>query len=166
MERMQAKARARYAFSEFLGRNGKRCTPERLHILDIAMEQRKPFSGEQLLELCNTREGINICRATLFNTLPLIVEAGLMRRFAHDKIVQYETIRPGAITKPRIYMVCSQCGKTHKSDATALESWLEDVNLRGFMPQSDSAVIYINGTCSRCRRNNKPKSKSLNSITK
>ncbi|MCM1310134.1 MAG: transcriptional repressor [Bacteroides sp.] len=157
MERMQAKARARFAFSEFLGRSGKRCTPERLHILDIAMEQRKPFTAEQLLQRCRNNEGINVCRATLFNTLPMIVDAGFMRKIVHDKVVQYESIRPGAVSKPRLYMVCSQCGKVHKSDAPTLEHWLIDINMRGFLPKTDSAVIYINGLCSRCRRNSKNK---------
>lgn len=162
MERMQAKARARFAFSEFLGRSGKRCTPERLHILDVAMEQRKPFTGEQLLELCRNQGGISVCRATMFNTLPLIVEAGFMRRLAHDKVVQYECVRPGVTVKPRLYMVCVQCGKVHKCDAPPLDSWIEEVNTRGFVAQVESAVVYINGTCARCRRGNNLKSKSHN----
>lgn len=163
---MQAKARARYAFSEFLGRNGKRCTPERLHILDIVMEQRKPFTSNQLLTLCQVHEGINISRATLFNTLPLIVEAGFLRRLAYDKTAIYEVIRQSATVKTKLYMECSRCGKTHKTDASSLEPWLEKVNTRGFAVQPGSAVVYLSGLCSRCRRNEKKNSKSLNAIKK
>ncbi len=166
MERMQAKARARFAFSEYLGRSGKRCTPERLHILDVVMEQRKPFTGEQLLEMCQNRNGITVCRATLFNTLPLIVDAGFMRRMAHDKVVQYESVRPGVAAKPRLYMLCTQCNKVHRCDAPSLAAWLEDANTRGFMAHMDSAVVYINGICARCRRYNKSKSKLHNQIKK
>lgn len=164
MERTQAKARARFAFSEFLGRSGKRCTPERLHILDVVMEQRSPFTGEQLLELCQEHDGISVCRATLFNTLPLIAEAGLMRRMSHGKEVQYECIRPGLAAKPRLYMACIKCGKVHRSVAPTLEPWLKECNTRGFIAQPESAVVYISGTCNRCRRRNK--SKSLNEIKK
>lgn len=162
---MQAKARARFAFSEFLGRSGRRCTPERLHILDVVMEQRKPFTGEQLLALCGGRDSISICRATLFNTLPLLVEGGFMRRMAHDKTIRYEAVRPGAVAKPRLYMICSVCGKVHKSDAPSLAAWAEDVAMRGFVPQTESAVVYLNGVCARCRRGQNPtrKSKSLKS---
>jgi len=164
MERMQAKARARFAFSEFLGRSGKRCTPERLHILDIVMEQRCPFTCEQLLELCQGRDGISVCRATLFNTLPLIAEAGFVRRMSHGKVVQYECVRPGSAVKPRLYMECTQCGKVHRSVAPTLEPWLRETNTRGFVAQPESAVVYVSGTCIRCRRNSK--SKSLNQIKK
>lgn len=157
MDRMQAKARARFAFSEFLGSNGKRCTPERLLVLDMAMEQRKPFTGEELLARCNELPGITVCRATMFNTLPLLVSAGFLRRTAHDKQVSYETIRPGSVVKPRQYMVCSRCGKTHRSDAPTLASWVEEQTLRGFVPQPQSAVVYIYGLCARCRRDKSPK---------
>lgn len=152
MERMQAKARARFAFSEFLGRSGRRCTPERLHILDLVMEQRKPFTAAQLLALCHGRDSISICRATLFNTLPLLVEGGFMRRMVHDKIVRYEPVRPGAIVKPRLYMICTICGKVHKSDAPSLAAWAKDVAMRGFVPKTESAIVYLDGECARCRR--------------
>lgn len=166
MERMQAKARARFAFSEYLGRSGKRCTPERLRILDIVMEQRKPFTAEDVLAEASGGNGIAICRATLYNTLPLIVDAGFMRRLAFDKTVYYECIRSGQVAKPRVVMVCSECGKVHKSYAPSPETWLNDVAMRGFSPRLETTMVYIEGTCSRCRRSLNLKYKSLNSTNK
>lgn len=152
MDRMQAKARARFAFSEFLGGRGKRCTSERLLVLDAAMEQRRPFSAESLLQLCASRRGMSICRATLFNTLPLLVEAGFLRRLAHDGNVSYETIRPGNVAKARQYMTCTRCGKVHHSDSPMLARWVDTQTFRGFTPRPQDSVVYIYGLCSRCRR--------------
>lgn len=163
MERMQTKARARFAFSEYLGRSGKRCTPERLHVLNIVMEQRKPFTVEQLLQLCQQNDGITICRATLFNTIPLLIDAGFMRRIAHHRIVEYESVRPGALCKPRLYMICVNCGKVHKCEAPSLASWAEDVAMRGFTARPESAIVYMNGTCSKCRRK-QISTKKINSL--
>ncbi len=152
MDRMQAKARARFAFSEFLGERGKRCTPERLLVLDVVMDQRKSFTAEELLSLCKDRPGLNICRATLFNTLPLLVDAGFMRRLIYDGRTVYEPVRPGNSVKPRLCMVCTVCGKVHHSDVPALAEWVETQPLRGFTPEPQRSVVHIYGLCFRCRR--------------
>lgn len=160
MDRVQTKARARFAFSEFLGSNGKRCTPERLLVLDMAMEQRRPFTGEELLRCCMDSPGLNVCRATLFNTLPLLIEAGFLRRLSHDGRVCYETVKPGSIVKPKQYMICTHCGKVHHSDAPTLAAWVESRTLRGFAACPESAVVYIYGLCSRCRRSKSAQKKN------
>lgn len=166
MDRMQAKARARFAFSEFLGSSGKRCTPERLLVLDAVMEQRKPFTSEELLALCAEQPGMNICRATLFNTLPLLAEAGFLRRIAYDGHVRYETVRPGNAVKPRRYMICRHCGKVHQADAPDLAEWVSGQNLRGFVAEPQSAAVYVYGQCSRCRRESAARKKKITSTNK
>ncbi len=155
MDRMQAKARARFAFSEFLGRNGKRCTPERLLVLDAVMEQRTPFSAESLLEHCRTLPGINVCRATLFNTLHLLVQGGFIRRLNLEGATTYETRRTGAAAKSAAYLVCTVCGKTRRIDAPELSRWAGTLSPRGFAVDSSATVAYLSGTCSACRRNAK-----------
>ena len=155
MNRMQAKARARFAFSEFLGGSGKRCTPERLVVLDAVMDQRLPFTAEGLLEQCAAQPGISICRATLFNTLPLLIQGGFVRRVSVDGQTTYEAVRPGNQLKPMAYMICSACGKTRRVDAPALGRMAAELSPRGFAADSDSAIAYVHGLCSGCRRKNK-----------
>lgn len=145
MERMQAKARARYAFAEFLGGCGKRCTPERLSVLDQAMECRSAFLAEDLLN-----EDLHVSRATIYNTLPLLVQCGLVRKVAGSN--SYELVRSQTGRKPRLNLVCSVCGKVHHRAAAMFPEWIESQHLRGFSPNNDSAEIYIYGECSRCRR--------------
>lgn len=154
MNKMQAKARARFAFSEFLGGSGKRCTPERLVVLDAVMDRRSQFTAEELLEQCAAQSGISICRATLFNTLPLLIQGGFVRRVSVDGTTTYEAVRPGAPLKPTAYMVCSSCGKIRRIDAPALGRIASELTPRGFTVDSDSAVAYIHGLCSGCRHKN------------
>ena len=162
MEKLQAKARARYAFAEYLGGLGKRCTPERLLVLDVAMEQRKPFTANELLKQCQDSAGINVCRATLFNTLPLLVQCGLLRRNAHDRDVMYESIRSKNQQIARQHLICNVCGKIHHFNAPQLSAWVASQSFRGFTGDPESAVVYVYGQCSRCRRKSSSKPKNLN----
>lgn len=164
MERMQAKARARYALAEFLGGSGKRCTPERLLILDVAVEQRKPFTAEELLRKCaESGAGLSLCRATLFNTLPLLVQAGVLRHNIANH--SYVSVRTATANKPRLNLVCSICGKVHHRKISGFGSWVSSQDLRGFSATPEGAEVYIYGECSMCRRKLLA-SKTKNSITK
>lgn len=147
MERLQAKARARYAFAEYLGSVGMRCTPERLLILDAALDRRKDFTAVEIHELCG------VSRATVFNTLPLLVKCGLLR---HSPDGHYEAIR--AQSRPKLHMICTNCGKEHHTSAPALAQWVESLSLKNFTPMADTVELYIHGECDKCRRkHNQPR---------
>lgn len=149
MERMQAKARARYRLAEFLGKCGKRCTPERLAILDIALDQRGAFSGEELLAQCQPAPGgITVCRATLFNTLPLLLGAGIICQNSLDH--RYQVVRQAV--KPRLALICTVCGKVYHRRAPGFAEWLTGQDLRGFSPTENGAEINVYGECSKCHR--------------
>lgn len=154
---MQARARARYAFAQYLGECGKRCTPERLLVLDMALERRRPFMADELQASVS-----GVSRATLFNTLPLLVRAGILR---HNVATHtYETVRSAAARKARLNLVCSHCGKIHHRGAADFATWLAEQNLRGFMPTEGCADIYVYGECDKCRR--RAATKLKNSQTK
>ncbi len=162
MEKLRTKARARYAFAAFLGQQGKRCTPERLLVLDVAMEQRTPFTAEELLRSCvDSRKALNVCRATVFNTLPLLIQAGLVVRHPgpeHDN--RYEAVRSTGALKPRMFLVCTCCGKILKRTSGAFDRWLEAQAFNNFFPRIELSFTYVYGECSRCRKkraNNKLK---------
>lgn len=153
MEKLRTKARARYAFAAFLGQHGKRCTPERLLVLDTAMDQRRPFTAESLLQECRTASGsFNVCRATVFNTLPLLVQCGVVRRTEYGGDVSYEAVRSASSRQPRQILVCSMCGKVWKRNAPSLGAWVEAQSFRDFSGQPDTAVVTVYGECSRCRK--------------
>jgi len=75
------RATQRNTFSLHLERSGKRLTPERVFILDTALGMKSHFTANDLRQ---AMEGGNmrVSRATLFNTLPLMTECGVLRRFS------------------------------------------------------------------------------------
>lgn len=152
MERMQSKARARFAFSEFLGSCARRCTPERLAVLDAALDRNEPFGAEELLDDLSEKSAINVSRATVFNTLPLLIRAGLLRRVFLGGEALYESLRPGKALKPTVYMVCSICGKTRRIDSAGFGQWAAMLTPRGFHVEPNASIAYLSGCCSQCRK--------------
>lgn len=151
MERMQSKARARFAFSEFLGSCSRRCTPERLAVLDAALDRNEPFGAEELLNDLSEKSSINVSRATVFNTLPLLIRAGLLRRVFLGDEALYESLRPGKAMKPTVYVVCSECGKTRRIDSAGFGRWAAVLTPRGFQVEPNASIAYLSGRCSQCK---------------
>lgn len=157
MDKKKQNARLRYTFATYLAANGLRCTPEREQTLGNVLDFSGRFSAGELLDACNESDGLRVSRATVFNTLPLLEKAGIVRRMAHDRKVTYEVIRQGMQLKARQHLVCSDCGKVQRLQAPLLSAWVEHQSYRDFAPQPDSAVLYVYGLCNKCRRKNRTK---------
>lgn len=66
-------------FADFLRKGSYRITPERFEVLEYAFKQSQHFSADELF-LAMKSEGSNISRATVYNTLELLVECGLLSK--------------------------------------------------------------------------------------
>lgn len=152
MDKVKQNARLRFSFASFLEANGLRCTPEREFTLDVILGLRGRFTATQLLDACNGADGMRVSRATVFNTLPLLEKAGIIRRMAHDRSVAYEVVRQSLQLKARQHLVCSECGKVRHLQAPLLSAWVEHQAYRDFTPRPESAVLYVYGLCDKCRR--------------
>lgn len=155
MDKVKQQAKVRYTFAAHLAANGQRCTPERLRVLDATLSLKGRFSAQALVDLCTVKgEGdlIAVSRATVFNTLPKLEAAGIIRRLAHDRDIIYEMVRPQVRPRCRQHLVCRQCGKVKRLEAPLLSAWVERQTFRDFHPEADSGVLYIYGLCSRCHR--------------
>ncbi len=148
---MQSKARARFAFSEFLGSCSRRCTPERLAVLDAALDRTEPFGADELLSDLSEKSSISVSRATVYNTLPLLMRAGLLRRVFLGDEALYEPLRPGKATKPTVYLVCTLCGKTRKIDSAGFGQWAAMLTPRGFHVEPNTSIAYLSGRCNQCK---------------
>ena len=157
MDKLRRQAQARYAFDAFLEDSGKRRTPVRFHVLDVALTIEGRFSAPQLLEACNADRRMLVSRASVFNTLPLLVDAGVLRRVEFCGQTVYES----AAAKPRALqvLVCNECGRVKHLQAPALQKWIEAQSFRDFTPQSAGAQLTLYGICSRCRRQRHSKTK-------
>ncbi|MEN8194818.1 MAG: transcriptional repressor, partial [Bacteroidota bacterium] len=80
------KNKAHEKFEEFLKTDKHRITPERFEVLDYALESGGHFSADELYQDMKNRNS-NISRATVYNSLELLVKCGMLikRNFGKNK---------------------------------------------------------------------------------
>lgn len=142
----------RQQFTMHLERQRKRRTPERYFILETAMEMRGRFTADDLLQRLSA-DGVElrVSRATLFNTIPLLVDSGVLRRSNNRRRVDYEVVSTAAKAEPRQNLVCSVCGTVHRRKASSLREWVGAQSFGDFAP-AGNIEIFVYGECGRCRR--------------
>lgn len=136
-------------FGDFLREHGQRRTPERYVILRKVMSMSDHFYVETLHNLIE-EDGYHISRATVYNTMQLLIEFGAVRRhqFA-DQPAQYEKILDSSVSNHN-HLICQKCGKIKEVDDPILTRMLNDRRYQTFQPQY--FTLYVYGICSRCQR--------------
>ena len=140
---------ARETLSTYLRSSGTlRATPERFAILDAILETQGHFDADGLYFRLISG-GMKVSKATVYNTLDLLQNAGLVSkyRFAEGSS-RYEK----AFGRPHHHhLVCLQCGDIVEFVNERLERLQGEVCAGSdFVPQSSSLQIF--GTCSKCRK--------------
>jgi Fur family transcriptional regulator, iron response regulator len=67
-----------------LARHGAKPTTQRLKLAEVVFERPQHLSAEQVLQAARAR-GIRVSKATVYNTLNLFVECGLLRELVVDR---------------------------------------------------------------------------------
>ncbi len=133
---------------EYIKKNGGRITPSRMIILKEIYRRHDHFDAEDIyLEL--KKAGQNISRASIYRTIPLLLDSGLVRELKSvDKQKRYEHILGH---KHHEHMICEKCGALIEFDDVMLE---EDINklcyAEEFKPVSHQ--IIITGICKQCNK--------------
>ena len=142
-------------FTEYLNLHGHRKTPERYAILDTIYSIEGHFDIDTLYSLMEGQEKFRVSRATLYNTIVLLMNARLVIKHQFGNTSQYERCYNRGTHH---HQICTQCGKVteflNEDLQHAIEhTWLSRFNLTHYS-------LYIYGLCSKCERANKKMKKN------
>ena len=128
---------------EAFRRAGVRRTPQRFSVLEHMMQYPEHATVDELCAALNKRYP-QASRATVYNTLHTLVEAGLVREFIlHGKASRYD-----ANIDPHHHFVCDHCGAVEDLE------WFEVPDLERSRSAAHSIRSYeviVRGECKRCR---------------
>lgn len=146
-------------FRKFLQDGQYRITPERFEVLDAVLAWNDHFDADNLF-IYLKNNGSKVSRATVYKTLNLLHECGLVSRYRFSQgHAQYEktTDRPH-----HDHMVCTRCGKIIEFENSRVERLQDDSCAQyGFTPTYHSFQIF--GICADCRMTNGVSSNSNSS---
>lgn len=142
-------------FTLFLQEKQQRKTPERFEVLRAVSRTRGLFTVDELYQDMQSQDYMMVSRTTLFNTIELLEEAGLVIKHALKRAASYE-YNTGT-TRPHVVMVCRECGKLSKLEDPQLDLYLQGLTVRRFNVLQQ--VLYLHGLCTRCNTKLKQKAK-------
>jgi Fur family ferric uptake transcriptional regulator len=125
-----------------------RFTPARMAVLSAVTQSQGHFDAEDLYYRLITG-GKRISRATVYNTLDLLQECGLVSKY---RFTEHSSRYEKTFGKPHHHhLICLQCGDLIEFMNERLNKLQEEVCTdKNFAPQSSSLQIF--GTCAKCRR--------------
>jgi Fur family ferric uptake transcriptional regulator len=140
----------RERLDDFIRRKGLRRTAQREMILMAAFSKNEHFTAEELFERVG-QSGPNISRATVYRTLSLMVEAGLLREI--DLGDEQTTYDPNFLEKPsHNHLVCIDCCRVVEFEDAHIDLLNDCVTRRlGFKPLRQTLKIEAN--CEQLRLN-------------
>ena len=151
------KDKAKQILTDYLQKNGHRKTPERYAILDTIYTIKGHFDIDMLYSYMAEKEKFRVSRATLYNTIILLIDAGLVIKHQFGNTSQYER---SYNNETHHHMICTSCGKVSEFEDDTLKQAIAETKLKGFHASHYS--LYIYGLCSKCDRANKRKKVSNN----
>lgn len=140
---------AHEVLTKYLKANRKlRATPERFAVLDAVLQSQGHFDAENLYYRMITK-GSKVSKATVYNTLELLQDCGLVSKYRFaENTSRYEK----AFGRPHHHhMICLECGDIIEFVNERLEKIQDEMCAeKHFMLQSSTLQIF--GTCSTCRK--------------
>lgn len=138
---------AKETLHTYLQQKKLRPTRERMLLLEEIMRTDGHFDADQLYASLSAK-GLKASRATVYNTLDLLVECGLISKYRFgDSHSRYEK----AFGRPRHdHLICLECGDILEFVSEKLDRIQKEVcEENDFILQNSTLQIF--GTCSNCQ---------------
>lgn len=135
---------AQERFKNYLNKRNLRKTPERFALLDKAMTIPGHFDVDALYEAMEIA-GYHVSRATIYSTLELLVDCGLLNRHIFGSRKTSYEVALGS----HFHLVCTVCGKIQEIEEDNVTAQLKRSDFQGFTPTYISTTVY--GVCNDCK---------------
>jgi Fur family ferric uptake transcriptional regulator len=140
------KVAVRKILTNYLELNKHRKTPERFTILDAVYSMTGHFSLEELGDKLAGEYNFPVSRATLYNTLRLLIELRLVVRHRFQSTTKYEACYDN---NSHCHQICTMCGKVTEVKSQGVIDAINDMPTRRF--HKDGFTLYVYGICSSCQ---------------
>ncbi len=143
------KEEAMEKFKKFLKTRGLKFTRERKIILDQVFSVHDHFDVEDLLYMFRKRKK-QVSRASIYRTLSLLVESGLVGKVDFGEGRAYYEHVFGHVHHD--HLVCKECGQVVQFEDQVIEKRQQDIcKEHGF--RLDYHTLNIFGICPECQKN-------------
>lgn len=151
MEKKQVPlASLRDRLTRYMEENTMRKTPERYEILRVAGLANGIFTIDSLMQLMKEQGKFQVSRATLFNTMELFYDAGLVIKHFLATAAHYEMRTD---SNPKAYIICHQCNTMTKVSTGTARLALQNLHVRYF--NIEDKLLYMHGLCRKCQAKNR-----------
>src|SRR5712664_3390252 len=144
-----SKQSTKQRFLEFLTKKNLRITSQRQAIVDTVFDTEEHFTAEQLLEWSRRRDK-SVSRATVYRTLPLLTESGLVLEMDFGK--DYKFYDPNYADHPHHnHIICQDCEKIVEFDSEKIEKIENEISHRlGFSVKAHR--LQITASCEELKK--------------
>ena len=133
----------------YIAKRGLRKTIQREAIIDAAFGTTEHYTAEELLVMARRVEP-SVSRATVYRTLPLLVESGLLKEIELGKDQKHYD--PNFVNHPHHnHLICVDCQKIVEFEDKHIETLEDCITKRlGFSPATK--MVRIEGTCDKLKQ--------------
>lgn len=135
-------------FSDLLKKQGLKLTRERKELLEQVLDQKKHFDSDSLYETIR-KKGSRIARDTVYRTMPLLLECGVLQKSVGDGRKEY--FERTDLKGHHDHMVCIVCGNVIEFHSDTLEE-LQDRLAEEYRFELIFHDHRLFGRCANCQK--------------